>query len=188
MKDLQREEVLANDEEQLEATFKELQDVNIDELIAENNYEGLNRYLDCINKTTLAACERINQLTIEETKLDQQLGIFEDKAERPEIDEALETYKRNFNRNCTELKYINNQTESISNIQMKGNGNTAEVTYRGTYKVQLEFLEEGWKKLSNIRIISPIEIDTEQFRECCQECIAKDDLVPLWIYMCKHLN
>ena len=184
-----QEEITQTDEEELLASFKDLQAVNIDELILASNFESLNRYLDCINKTTIAAAEKINQLTIEEAKLDQQLGIFEEKSERPEIEEALENYKCNFNRNCLELQNINSQTEMISNMQVKGcTATTADVIYRGKYKAKIEFAEEGWKKLSGIRMISPVEIETEQFKECVQECLGKDDLVPLWGYMCKHFN
>ena len=182
-------ESFQDEEEQLEASIQELQAVDINGLIDSNNFEGITQYLDCINKTTLAASKKINQLTIEESKLDQQLDILEGRGEPREIEEALERYKKNFNRNCLELKQINNQTEIISNMKIKTISDiTVEVLYRTKYKIKIDFAKESWKKLSSIQILSPIEIETEQFKDCIKDCVDKDDLVPLWLYMSKHFD
>ncbi len=178
----------ATDLEQIFSTYRELQGVNLEELFAKNNYEALANCLECMNKITLAAAAKSNELTVEESKLDQQLGLFEERAAKSDVDTEMDSYKQNFNRNVEELKCIDRQYREISGIQMKGEGEVAEVTYRGIYKIRLEYEKEGWRKLKDIRIISPIEIDSEQFRECCRECVQKDDHAPLWIYLSSHLN
>ena len=183
------QEQIVADKDQLLSSFRELQAINVDELIQSNNFEGLNRYLDCINKTTLAGSAKIEQLLIEGAKLEQQLGIFRNEWDARETEESLEMYKKNFNQNFMDLKENVSQAEITSNMQINACSNTTvEVTYKGRYRVKIDFEAEGWEKLTGIKILFPVEAETEKFLECAQDCINNDDLLLLWKYMYKCFN
>ena len=179
---------LIQDKEQIMGAYKDIQAI-LTNPIDEIGMKKVKSFIDSINTIMLAASTNIEQLMKEDVKLEQQLNIIKTEDDNEDIDYELEVYKKHFNQNFFELKENIMQAIDISLLNTENaTDKTIEVVYKSTYRVKIEFEEEGWEKLIGVQLISHPEAMNDKFLECVQGCIHDDDLLPLWNYMYKNFR